>query len=172
MLKYLKPVFHEKESVFVLFDIDGVVCKSQHWKKESKLSQKEWLELKKNAECDEKFILAHKLLRLKKIPFLFVTGRRITSKKITENMFKRSNITNCENKILYYPEYLKWIPDDYITFKIGIAKNYKKQGFKVYVIDDSKPVINRIKKMSDKKIQGIYYSANDKNNFNIEYLNT
>jgi hypothetical protein len=142
----------------ILFDIDGVVCSSLHWKVEKTLSKEEWFKAKEVNVCDPTFIKTVQMLHHSNKPYYFVTGRKEESKKVTYSMFDKANLGFCKSRIFFHPDDLSWDVDVYINRKVEIAKYHKNLFQKVYMIDDSLPTIQALLKLNDPNIIPVYYS--------------
>ncbi|MHA1728183.1 MAG: hypothetical protein ACTSWY_05575 [Promethearchaeota archaeon] len=158
------PLPLSREDIFI-FDADGVVCECLPWEKEKLLTMEQFRLIKRRTKCTSSFIKTAKFLHKYDIPYLILTGRKISSQKITESMFSRAGLPFIRNvpenmKIIFYPDNKEYFLNDYFEYKAKILQYYTDIYNHVYFFDDSRELIDHLSiSITNSKLSVYYYFA-------------
>jgi hypothetical protein len=140
-----KLVIPVPNALFV-FDIDGVVCEvnDDNCKYEAQLSNEDYVNLMKQRKCITKFVQTAKNILENGFEIAFLTGRKAFASEPTEQMFADVNLPELAGKVIYYPDELSWISDDYIVYKFQKIAEFLANHY-VYFFDDNKYLIGQLR---------------------------
>lgn len=162
-----------EERTLFMFDIDGVVCKSNFKVvDENNITQEEYELMKQNCIVTPEFkktsTILNQMSKKMKIDIKFNTGRKENMKIVTENMFKDANLefVNPESSIIYFPSDKKWYTDDYKLIKTDVITGEETNYDKIFYTDDNVELIDHLKEKfkNNKKILPIFYSNGELHN--------
>ena len=150
---------HQK--TLIMFDIDGVVCREtiNLHKPDVKLTPEQIEMEQMSCVCTPEFIKT--IQELKKFPNIdikFNTGRKVSVKEATQQMFTNAGLPiNVEKDVTFYPTSAIWEIPDYLRIKSQVIYNEIPQYDKIHYVDDSDVLIEHLQDQQHQCPQCSYY---------------